>query len=182
MRSDASFLHMASASRRVLPVLLMALVSAGCDRDRASTFPSAPSETIQDAVDDSSVRLIYVPAYTYALDQSDRVPLTTTLIIHNVSTHEISIESVRYYDAAGALVSSQLDAPRQLAPLETLEFRQDPATVTGESGANFLVGWTGPPEPAPLVEALMVGHQGAGRLTFTSRGVQVGSEGRAARP
>lgn len=79
--------------------------------------------------------------------------------------HKITIHSVRYYDAAGVLVESQLAEPRELSP---------PSGSRGGAGANFLVGWTGALGPAPLVEALMAGHQGAGRLTFTSRGVEVG--------
>lgn len=147
-----------------------------CDRPSLETFPSGTTETLQDAVGDRSVNLIYVPAYIYALDQGGRVPLTTTLMIHNVSSREIVIHSVRYYDSAGALVQSQLDEPRALQALETLEIRQEPSASGTGAGANFLVGWTGRSGPAPLVEALMVGHQGAGRLTFTSRGVEVGLE------
>ena len=160
----------------LLSSLVVALVTVACEQERAELGASAPSETLQDAVGDRSVRLIYVPAYTHALDQGGRMPLTTTLMIHNVSPRSITIHSVRYYDAAGVLVESQLPEPRELSPLETLEFHHEPSGVSGGAGANFLVGWTGAPGPAPLVEALMVGHQGAGRLTFTSRGVEVGLE------
>lgn len=155
---------------------MLALVAIGCEQEPAEPS-AAPSETLQDAVEDRSVRLIYVPAYTHALDQGDRLPLTTTLMIHNISSRKITIHSVRYYDAAGVLVESQLAEPRELGPLETLEtleFHHEPDGARGGAGANFLVGWPGAPGPAPLVEALMVGHQGAGRLTFTSRGVEVG--------
>lgn len=164
--------------RPLLPHLALPIAAfwiLACGPDPAS--PPAvgiPSETIRDAVDDPGVRLIYVPAYTYALDQGNRVGLTATLMIHNVSPRKITIDSVRYYDAGGVLVRTLLDTPRELGPLETLEFRQEPETTNGGAGANFLVGWTGPNGPAPLVEALMAGHQGTGRLTFTSRGVEVG--------
>lgn len=156
--------------------LVLALVGVGCEQQPAEPSTPAASETLQDAVEDRSVKLIYVPAYTHALDQSGRLLLTTTLMIHNVSSRKITIHSVRYYDAAGVLVESQLPEPRELSPLETLEFHHEPSGSRGGAGANFLVGWTGAPGPAPLVEALMVGHQGAGRLTFTSRGVEVGLE------
>lgn len=158
----------------LLSSLVLALVGAGCERQSAEPSIPAPSETLQDAVEDRSVKLIYVPAYTHALDRGVRLALTTTLMIHNISPREITVHSVRYYDAAGVLVESQLAEPRELSPLETLEFHHEPDGSRGGAGANFLVGWTGAPGPAPLVEALMVGHQGAGRLTFTSRGVEVG--------
>jgi len=166
----------------LIPSLVAALVSIGCEQQPAIRSTSAPSETLQDAVEDPGVRLIYVPAYTYALDQGVRVTLTTTLMIHNVSAREITIHSVRYYDAAGVLVHSELEAPRVLDALETLEFWREASTTSGGAGANFLVGWTGLRGPAPLVEALMVGHQGVGRLTFTSRGVEVGVEGSGETP
>lgn len=156
-----------------LPIAALWILACGAE-PVSSPSGGVPSETIQDAVVEPGVRLIYVPAYTYALDQGNRVGLTTTLMIHNVSPRKITIDSVRYYDAGGVLVRTLLDTPRTLGPLETLEFRQDPDSSIGGAGANFLVGWTGPNGPAPLVEALMAGHQGTGRLTFTSRGVEVG--------
>lgn len=130
--------------------------------------------SLQDVVVASDRQLIYVPAYTYALDKVGPVHLTTTLLIHNVSLESVTIHSVRYYDSAGGLVDNKIEAPRVLAPLETVEFRHDPASDAGGAGANFLVAWSGRPEPAPLVEALMAGNQGGGRLTFSARGVPVG--------
>ncbi|HEM46120.1 MAG TPA: DUF3124 domain-containing protein [Alphaproteobacteria bacterium] len=173
---------LASSSRISAPgipaLLLVSLLLAvsACDAQQMDDFPPVTTETLQDAVGERSVNLIYVPAYTHALDQGGRVPLTTTLMIHNVSSREIVIHSVRYYDSAGRLVQSQLDEPRSLQALETFEILQEPSALGAGAGANFLVGWTGRSGPAPLVEALMVGHQGAGRLTFTSRGVEVGLE------
>ena len=93
-----------------------------------------------------------------------------------MSLESVTIHSVRYYDAAGGLVDSKIDAPRTLAPLETAEFHHAPSSEEGGAGANFLVAWSGHPEPAPLVEALMAGNQGGGRLTFTARGVPVGPD------
>ncbi len=161
----------------MLSPLVTILAIAGCAEEPAGPSSPGASETLQEAVEDRSVELIYVPAYTHALDQGGRVLLTTTLMVHNVSSRRITIHSVRYYDAAGALVESQIDEPRELRALETLELHQEPRSSIGGAGANFLVGWTSAvPGPAPLVEALMVGHQGAGRLTFTSRGVEIGLE------
>jgi len=131
--------------------------------------------TVQDAAKDRSVRLLYIPAYAYAVDQSGRTTLATTLTVHNTTFEKVTVHSVDYYDSAGVLVQKQLDSPRELGPLEAIEFHQKAEGSNEGSGANFLVGWTGPAgSPPPLAEALMVGHQGAGRLTFTSRGVEVG--------
>jgi len=161
---------------RAFTVLLPIVWLCACGEGPESGMAAASTETVQEAVEDRSVGLIYIPAYTYAVDPSGRIPLATTLMIHNVSSSEITIHSVRYYDAGGVLVESQLDSPRRLRALETLEFHQESSPSSAGSGANFLVGWTGPGGAAPLVEALMVGHQGAGRLTFTSRGIEVGSQ------
>ena len=149
-------------------------MACACGEEAGSGIGVASTETVHEAVEDRSVGLIYVPAYTYAVDPSGRILLATTLMIHNVSSSEITIHWVRYYDAGGAMVESQLDPPRHLKAPEMLEFHQEANTSSAGSGANFLVGWTGSAGTAPLVEALMVGHQGAGRLTFTSRGIEVG--------
>jgi hypothetical protein len=161
-------------------VLTLGLLGIACE-DPTEVAAPAPKvvearPSLQDVVVPSDRHLIYVPAYTYALDKVGPVHLTTTLLIHNVSFESVTIHSVRYYDAAGVLVDNKIDAPRILAPLETVEFRHDPSSEAGGAGANFLVAWSGRPEPAPLVEALMAGNQGGGRLTFTARGVPVGPD------
>ncbi len=134
---------------------------------------AAPRMTLEDAVEEGRARLIYVPAYAYLYETSGKLDLTTTLMVHNVSARAIEIEYVRYYDAAGILVDQPLSAPRELGPLETLEFHHEPDPRAQGAGANFLVGWAGNGAQAPLVEALMVGQQGSGRLSFVSRGVEV---------
>ena len=160
--------------------VFVSLFALGCEPEpEAAPEPAALAvepPTLQDAVRGAHRRLIYVPAYAYALDKVGRVHLTTTLLIHNVSSESVTIHSVRYYDAGGVLIDSKLDAPRRLAPLETVEFLHEPSPEAEGAGANFLVGWSGPDEPAPLIEALMAGHQGAGRLTFSARGVPVGDD------
>jgi len=154
-------------------VLAFLALACGEGRERHPTSEAMP--TIQDAAKDRSVRLLYVPAYAYAVDQSGRTTLATTLTVHNTTFENVTVHSVDYYDSAGILVQKQLDAPRELGPLEAIEFHQEAKGPSEGAGANFLVGWTGPTGSSPpLAEALMVGHQGAGRLTFTSRGVEVG--------
>lgn len=167
-------------ARSVLPfaALTVGWLAVACEEMTEVSAPAPPvveaRPSLQDVVVPSDRHLIYVPAYTYALDKVGPVHLTTTLLIHNVSLESVTIHSVRYYDAAGGLVDNKIDAPRILAPLETAEFHHDPSSEEGGAGANFLVAWSGRPEPAPLVEALMAGNQGGGRLTFTARGVPVG--------
>jgi len=164
-----------------IPILLVALLTLGCGEGREARPASGVVQTVQDAAKDRSVRLLYVPAHAYAVDQSGRTPLATTLTVHNTTFGKATVHSVDYYDSAGTLVRRHLEEPRELRPLEAIEFHQEADISSPESGANFLVGWTGPVgSPALLAEALMVGHQGAGRLTFTSRGVEVEGEGRRA--
>ena len=150
------------------------MIGCGSEQGERRDQPNGAGRTIRDAAHDGPGRLIYVPAYIYAVDHTGRTPLTTTLTIHNTTFDAVTIHAVEYYDAAGALAGRQLDQPRELGPLETIEFHQQADGIEGKTGANFLIRWSGSPgNPPPLVEALMVGHQGTGRLTFTSRGVEV---------
>ena len=174
MSSRRSAHRAPSPARWGLLLTALSMISCGGEQGEQQSHPTALSRTIRDAAHDTTGRLIYIPAYVYAVDHTGRTPLTTTLTIHNTTFDNVTIHAVEYYDAAGALVGSQLNQPRELGPLETIEFHQKADDIEGRTGSNFLVRWSGPAgSSAPLAEALMVGHQGTGRLTFTSRGVEV---------
>lgn len=160
---------------RVLVLLAGAGVFA-CDR----STPPAPSEQggAEDraAIELGSSRIVYVPAYSHiGSERSNATLLSVTLSVRNVDpTETVTLNQVDYYDTSGHLVRHYLRAPRPLRPLETAEYYVETFDEAGGSGANFLVYWEGPPTTHPLLtESVMIGHAGAGYLSFTSRGVEL---------
>lgn len=151
---------------------LVFFVSLGCNQlehDGAADKPGDSPEV-------RGEQLIYVPAYNYAMAVRDRIHLSTTVTIHNVSSRErITIRSVEYYDAPGKKVRTYLGKPQVLGPLEAVEYHVEGDRESEGSGANFLVTYDAEPGiPPPLVEALIVGNSGGtGWLSFTSRGVPI---------
>lgn len=127
-------------------------------------------------------RTVYVPVYSsiyLGLDiKLNTVELTSTVSVRNVSPRSaIVIEFARYYDSAGRHVRDYVDRPAELPPLATVEFIVARADTTGGPGANFLIGWAGPPDvDEPLMEAVMVGQAGTAGISFTAMGRAVKNE------
>lgn|GEM_PF-3464444 len=154
-----------------LVLLVSVLVLVGCDRLDQDTHASQGQKP-----DVRGERLIYVPAYNYATSVQDRIHLSTTMTIHNVSSRDqITIRSVEYYDAPGKKVRTYLGQPKVLGPLEAVEYHVEGDRKSEGSGANFMVTYDAEPGiPPPLVEALIIGSKGGtGWLSFTSRGVPI---------
>lgn len=127
---------------------------------------------VADAV--ASSRTLYVPAYSHIFASAGkRIMLSITLGVRNIDPAAgVVLRYVDYFDTPGHRVRRYLDTPRNLAPLETVEFFVDVFDDRGGSGANFLVGFEAPEgAQTPLAEAVMLGHSGAGSIAFTSRGV-----------
>lgn len=119
---------------------------------------------------------VYVPIYSSVYSGLTRRPsmveLAATLSVRNVSSgHSILLEWVRYYDSKGQLLRDHIDAPSVLPPLSSVEFVIPRADTTGGPGASFLVHWKGPPGvDEPVIEAVMLGQDGNGAISFTSQG------------
>lgn len=153
-------------------------VLPGCEQETAKRNPAedAPHPALKLP---RGKRLIYIPTYNYALSgKQSKIPLTTTLTIHNVSRHrEITIQSVEYFDAPGRRVRTYLEEKQKLSPLKTLEYEIEGSVEQNGSGANVIVTYDAPTGTTPpLVEALMVGSSETGWLSFTSRGVEVNTD------
>ena len=131
---------------------------------------------------------VYVPVYSaLALGQDftrDTVELAATVSVRNVSAQSaIVIESARYYDSAGKHVRDYIGTPSELPPLATVEFIVLRVDTAGGPGANFLIGWAGPPGvDAPLMEAVMVGQSGNAGISFTSPGRTVANPAESPTP
>ena len=170
-----------------LIVAAAALCALACGEshkeDRPSTAP-ANQQGIPDppasemATGATQQRSVYVPAYSHVpggQGAERRSLLSILLSARNIDpTVPIVLTHVDYFDTSGHRVRRYLDRPRVLRPLETAEFWVDTSDVAGGSGANFLVYWEGPSDVQPLLtESVMVGHLGAGFISFTSRGIEL---------
>jgi hypothetical protein len=131
----------------------------------------------------SSIELSSRPTRTrptaIARPPSEEIPLSVTLSIRNVSQrHPLFVDSVRYYDSVGRQIRQFVPSPVELPPLATTEFLIDTWDLSGGSGANFLVAWSGVPDiDEPLIEAVMIGHSAGAGFAFTSSGRVVASDG-----
>ncbi|MGB0680929.1 MAG: DUF3124 domain-containing protein, partial [Polyangiales bacterium] len=159
---------------------------AGC-RAEPEDAPAAPSKRARrvsqppaesKATGAVRARTVYVPAYSYlprGRYSRQRSPLSILLSVRNVdSTSPVTLTHVDYFDTKGQRVRRYLHAPETLSPLQTAEFGVDTLDEMGGSGANFLVHWRGPADVHPLLcETVMLGHLGAGYVTFASRGLEL---------
>ncbi len=141
--------------------------NAAVDRPKADQPAREPTQ-----IEQSNGHLGYVPVYSEI-----RTAIGTKLLGVNVSVRNIDLEqslilnSVRYYDNEGKLLTEYLDSPRQVAPLATVTFVVAQLDKEGGLGANFLIDWeSAEPIAEPIIEAIMVGVAGTQALAFTSDG------------
>lgn len=115
---------------------------------------------------------LYVPCYShiYHGPRNRTLDLTVTLSIRNIDQHlPLTLTVVDYYDTDGRLIRHELDKPRTIAPLMTLEFMVHQRDSAGGSGANFIVVWKADtPVNAPVVETVMISTESSLGVSFTS--------------
>ena len=140
-------------------------------------FMAAPllAEEIPDRL--SRGQLLYVPAYSniYIGNNEHPFQLTVTLSIRNIDPkYPITILSVRYHETKGKLVTSYLETPLLLQPLETIRYIIPEKDTKGGSGANFMVEWQSDKAVnPPIVESVMIGSRSQQGISFTSRGKEI---------
>jgi hypothetical protein len=165
-------------------VALAAVAFAACSP--ASDGPPPDAGAGAPAVADSSERAtvsadtttaaqsVYVPIYSriYYGDARRTIELTATLSVRNTDdVHPITLRGIRYYDSEGRLVRSELESPLVLGPLATRDWVVEERDRAGGAGANFIVEWSArDPVTEPVIEAVMIGQQGAQGISFTSIG------------
>jgi hypothetical protein len=173
-----------AGARRGSLAPLMVLVLAACSP--APDGPAAaPAETVPGAGPSSdggspsadttaAARSVYVPIYSriYYGDARRTIELTATLSVRNTDAlHAITIRAIRYYDSGGRLVRSEIEAPLVLGPLASRDYVVEERDRVGGAGANFIVEWSArDPVTEPVIEAVMIGQQGAQGISFTSVG------------
>ena len=132
------------------------------------------------AVDSPSKgQTVYVPVYSHVYSNGGQPYLVeTTLSVRNVDPRKpIVLSAVRYFDTKGKLVKSYLQQPLQLAPLESTEFLVEQRNISGGSGANFLVEWSGDAlENEPMIEAVMIGFNGSNSISLIRAGTPINTD------
>lgn len=116
---------------------------------------------------------IYVPAYSRIFSYPNRSDLlATTLAVHNVDPDTtVTLTKVDYHGEDGALLRSLLEAPFELAPLQSKTVLIPINDTSGGVGANFIVVWNAEdPALSPIAEAIMTSGSGGPGPSFTSRG------------
>lgn len=141
-------------------------------RQRAPTSP--PLQTFSGALRQAaSGQTVYVPVYShvYATGGKERL-LEVTLSVRNTDReHGIVLSSVRYYDTEGRQIAEYLDAPVVLGPLASTDFLVEHRDRSGGTGANFLIDWAAEQVVTePVVEAVMVNHEGNRSFSFVRPG------------
>ena len=167
----------------ILLITFSLIVLVGCDDVSNQEAPTSNTTAVDRPKTDQPAReptqneqsnghLVYVPVYSEI-----RTAIGTKLLGINVSVRNIDLDqslilnSVRYYDNEGKLLTEYLDSPRQIAPLATLTFVVAQLDKEGGLGANFLIDWeSAEPIAEPIIEAIMVGIAGTQALAFTSGG------------
>ena len=98
--------------------------------------------------------------------------MAVTLAIHNTdSENPITINSVRYYDTDGNLVTEYVEEAVELNPWATTGFLVTSTDESGGVGANFIVDWEAEtPVSEPDIEAVMISTAGTQGLGFTGPG------------
>jgi len=117
----------------------------------------------------SSGQMLYLPIYSNVLhgdiSSSKGKPmksyLSALISIRNTSLKTpIKIESARYYNTEGKLLRDFITAPRNIAPMDTLELFIEKSEAEGGSGAKFLIRWGAElATTAPIVEAVHIDNQ-----------------------
>lgn len=117
----------------------------------------------------SNGQMLYLPIYSNVLhgdiSTSKGKPMksymSALISIRNTSQKTpIKIESARYYNTEGKLLRVFVAAPREVAPMDTLELFIEKSEAEGGSGAKFLIRWTAEQATnAPVVEAVHIDNQ-----------------------
>lgn len=158
-------------------LFFMAMCGSGA---RAQPAPEEPASFTESLAKEAPAGLenshtVYVPAYSSIRLGSGRalVNLATTLSIHNISENAtLTILRADYFDTAGNLIRHYVPEPITILPLGSVEAFVPVEDTRGGTGANFVVEWAmAEPTVEPLVEAVMIGAEGAKGFSFTSRGV-----------
>ena len=117
---------------------------------------------------------IYVPIYSdiYFDETNQKDLLSATLSIRNTSYSDtLYISKIDYFNTEGSLVKKYLENAISLNPMATINYVIEKKDDTGGSGANFIIVLHAKnPRMLPLIQAIMIGHNGNKGYSFTTEG------------
>ena len=119
---------------------------------------------------------VYVPIYSTIAHWTPRtMDLSVTLSIRNIDPKKtLKLMTVDYFDTPGKRQRALLEMPKLLGPYQSTQFIIKREDFPGDIGANAIVSWVSQsPLNRPLIEAIMIGSDGAQAYSFSSRGVVV---------
>ena len=147
-----------------------------------SIFSVSTAANAQEVRAPSSGQTIYLPIYSHMLygnvgksGKASQVLLSALVSIRNTDgKRPLRIQSARYYDTHGKMLSERVPAPVTIQPYGTLEIFVDLNDSAGGSGANFIIKWDADQQiNPPLVESLHANMDGGKAVIFMTQSVPV---------
>lgn len=159
---------------------LTVILCVGCQQQASQTRDTEQARQLKDvehspnsAKRGGDGHVAYVPCYSH-IRLADGRPynLAINLSIRNTRQEEtLTVTLVDYYNSKGTLVKHHASDPIVLKPLETADFFVSEKDSSGGTGANFIVEWeTSGSDSPPIIEAVMVGTEGAQGVSFVTQG------------
>jgi hypothetical protein len=145
-------------------------------------FSASTVSIAQEARPLSKGQTLYLPIYSHMLygnigksGKASNAQLSALVSIRNTDgKRPLRIQSARYYDTHGKMLSERTPAPVTIQPYGTLEIFIDLNDAAGGSGANFIIKWDAEqPINPPLVESLHANMDGGKAVIFMTQSVPV---------
>ena len=125
---------------------------------------------------------LYLPIYSHMLygnigksGKASNAMLSALVSIRNTDgKRPLRIQSARYFDTHGKMISERVPNLITIQPYGTLEIFVDLNDAAGGSGANFIIKWDADQQiNPPLVEALHANMDGGKAVIFMTQSVPV---------
>lgn len=139
--------------------------------------PSASQSVAGPSTGTLTGQSLYLPVYSHIwhgeMDkkgQPTRALMSVSVSIRNTDlSRPIRILSAQYYDTNGRKLREYVPAPRNVAPMGTLEIFVPRSDDTGGSGANFVIVWKADaPVSPPMVEGVHASLQAGRSVAFVT--------------
>jgi hypothetical protein len=168
---------MMNAICRISPLFLIIVFTACSSSDEQLQPAPTQASVRQVSAEDLELvkgQVVYVPTYSniFFADTEQTWDLAVTVAIRNTDAdNPIIIQSARFYDTDGKLVTDYVAEPLELAPFGTANIVLERTDARGGVGANFIVEWAAEIEVLePVIESVMVSTAGTQGLGFISPG------------
>ena len=147
-------------------------IDLGSERAKASLAPTIEASKLKIKAQ------VYLPLYSSVVvgGGATVVHMGANVTLRNVSADmPVTIQSARYFDRNGELVSQLAPAPFTLKPMATIEIfipiTEATVGIKGGRGGSILLDWAAEGAvPEPMMEALVLGSVGNGSYSFTVQG------------